>query len=40
MLLVLMFGVGFYAGFVGTDAEVTAVVGKLQKLLSNNLWKL
>lgn len=40
MLLVLMFGMGFYAGFVGTDAEVTAVVDKLQRLLSNNLWKL
>ncbi len=40
MLLVLMFGMGFYAGFVGTDAEVTAVVDKLQKLLANNLWKL
>jgi AcrR family transcriptional regulator len=40
MLLVLMFGMGFYAGFVGTDAEVTAVVDKLQRLLANNLWKL
>jgi hypothetical protein len=40
MLLVLMFGMGFYAGFVGTDAEVTAVVDKLQKMLSNNLWRL
>ena len=40
MLLVLMFGVGFYAGFVGTDAEVAAVVDRLQRLLTNNLWKL
>lgn len=40
MLLVLMFGMGFYAGFVGTDDEVAAVVDRLQKLLSNNLWKL
>lgn len=40
MLLVLMFGIGFYAGFVGTDSEVTAVVDKLQRLLSNDLWKL
>lgn len=40
MLLVLMFGMGFYAGFVGTDAEVEAVLDKLQRLLSNNLWNL
>ncbi|MCV7212074.1 TetR/AcrR family transcriptional regulator [Mycolicibacterium canariasense] len=40
MLLVLMFGIGFYAGFVGTDAEVAAVVDKLQRLLANNLWRL
>jgi len=40
MLLVLMFGMGFYAGFVGTDDEVTAVLDKLQRLLSNNLWNL
>ncbi|KAA0117303.1 TetR/AcrR family transcriptional regulator [Mycolicibacterium sp. P9-22] len=40
MLLVLMFGMGFYAGFVGTDDEVAAVLDKLQRLLSNNLWNL
>lgn len=40
MLLVLMFGMGFYAGFVGTDTEVAAVMDKLQKLLSNHLWTL
>ncbi|MBX9919559.1 MAG: TetR/AcrR family transcriptional regulator [Mycolicibacterium frederiksbergense] len=40
MLLVLMFGMGFYAGFVGTDAEVAAVLDKLQRLLANNLWNL
>lgn len=40
MLLVLMFGMGFYAGFVGTDAEAAAVLDKLQRLLSNELWKL
>ncbi len=40
MLLVLMFGMGFYAGFVGTDAEVSAVLDKLQRLLSNELWQL
>ncbi len=40
MLLVLMFGMGFYAGFVGTDDEVAAVLDKLQRLLNNNLWTL
>ncbi|MCF6390485.1 TetR/AcrR family transcriptional regulator [Mycobacterium sp. MBM] len=40
MLLVLMFGMGFYAGFVGTDAEVEAVMDKLQKLLASQLWTL
>lgn len=40
MLLVLMFGMGFYAGFVGTDTEVSAVLDKLQRLLSNELWQL
>lgn len=40
MLLVLMFGMGFYAGFVGTDAEVGAVLDKFQRLLSNELWNL
>ncbi|MGU3502819.1 TetR/AcrR family transcriptional regulator [Mycobacterium sp. C31M] len=40
MLLVLMFGMGFYAGFVGTDDEVAAVINRLQRLLSNDLWKL
>ena len=40
MLLVLMFGMGFYAGFVGTDDEVAAVIDRLRRLLSNDLWAL
>lgn len=39
MLLVLMFGMGFYAGFVGTDDEVAVVIDRLQRLLANDLWK-
>ena len=35
-----MFGMGFYAGFVGTDDEVAAVIDRLRRLLSNDLWAL
>lgn len=40
MLLVLMFGMGFYAGFVGSDAEVDAVLDSVQRLLASQLWTL
>lgn len=40
MLLVIMFGMGFYAGFVGSDDEVAAVVDRLSRLLSSDLWNL
>lgn len=40
MLLVLMFGMGFYAGFVGSEDEVATVIDRLRRLLSNDLWAL
>ncbi|MGN7782150.1 TetR/AcrR family transcriptional regulator [Mycolicibacterium sp. 22603] len=40
MLLVLMFGMGFYAGFVGSEDEVANVIDRLRRLLSNDLWAL
>ncbi len=40
MLVAVMWGMGFYAGYVGSEHEVDIVVEKLELLLSNNLWHL
>ncbi|MGB2923585.1 MAG: TetR/AcrR family transcriptional regulator [Mycobacterium sp.] len=40
MLVAVVWGMGFYAGFVGDRAELGAVVHKLELLLANKLWQL
>jgi AcrR family transcriptional regulator len=40
MLVAVLWGMGFYAGFVGDRAELGAVVHKLELLLANKLWDL
>ena len=40
MLVAVLWGMGFYAGFVGSREELGAVVAKLELLLANRLWKL
>jgi AcrR family transcriptional regulator len=40
MLVAMMWGIGFYAGFVGNHAELSGVVEKFQLLLANKLWQL
>ena len=40
MLVAVMWGMGFYAGYVGSHNELKAIVDKLELLLANRLWKL
>src|ERR1700754_4417982 len=40
MLVAVMWGMGFYAGFVGNQEELGAVVHKFQLLMANKLWRL
>jgi hypothetical protein len=40
MLVAVMWGMGFYAGYVGSHDELESIVDKLQLLLANKLWKL
>lgn len=40
MLVAMMWGIGFYAGFVGNHQELSGVVNKFQLLLANKLWQL
>ena len=40
MLVAMMWGIGFYAGFVGNHEEVSGVAEKFQLLLANKLWQL
>lgn len=40
MLVAVMWGMGFYAGFVGNREGLVAVVHNLELLLANKLWKL
>ena len=40
MLVAVMWGMGFYAGYVGTHNELESIVDKLELLLANKLWKL
>jgi AcrR family transcriptional regulator len=39
MLVAVMWGMGFYAGYVGNQDELTEVLNQLELLLSNKLWK-
>lgn len=40
MLVAVMWGMGFYAGFVGTHEELKAVVHNIELLMANKLWQL
>ena len=40
MLVAVMWGMGFYAGFVGNHTELGAVVHKFELLMANKLWNL
>jgi hypothetical protein len=40
MLVAMMWGMGFYAGFVGNHEEIAAVVQKFELLMANKLWNL
>jgi AcrR family transcriptional regulator len=40
MLVAVMWGMGFYAGFVGTYEELGSVVHKFELLMANKLWNL
>lgn len=40
MLVAVMWGMGFYAGFVGSHGELKAVMRQFELLMSNNLWRL
>jgi AcrR family transcriptional regulator len=40
MLVAVMWGMGFYAGYVGSHNELKSIADKLELLLANKLWKL
>ena len=40
MLVAVMWGMGFYAGFVGNHEELASVVHKFELLMANKLWHL
>lgn len=40
MLVAVMWGMGFYAGFVGTHDDLGSVVHKFELLMANKLWNL
>ena len=40
MLVAVLWGMGFYAGFVGSGDELGAVVHKFELLMANKLWNL
>ena len=40
MLVAVMWGMGFYAGFVGNHDELAAVVRQFELLMANKLWQL
>jgi hypothetical protein len=40
MLVAVMWGMGFYAGYVGSHNQLESIVDKLELLLANKLWKL
>jgi AcrR family transcriptional regulator len=40
MLVAVIWGMGFYAGYVGSHQELETIVDTLELLLANKLWKL
>lgn len=40
MLVAVMWGMGFYAGYVGQRDEVAVIVDKFELLMANKLWQL
>jgi hypothetical protein len=40
LLVAVMWGMGFYAGYVGGHDELGVIVEKLELLLANKLWTL
>jgi AcrR family transcriptional regulator len=40
MLVAVMWGMGFYAGFVGEHEDLAAIVHKFELLMANKLWQL
>jgi AcrR family transcriptional regulator len=40
MLVAVLWGMGFYAGFVDTHDQLEAIVHKFELLLANKLWQL
>lgn len=40
MLISVMWGVGFFAGFLGTHQEMESLADNLRRLLANDLWTL
>ena len=40
MLVAVMWGMGFYAGFVGNHDDLGSVVHKFELLMANKLWHL
>jgi hypothetical protein len=40
LLVAVMWGMGFYAGYVGGHDELHVIVEKLELLLANKLWKI
>ena len=40
MLVAVLWGMGFYAGFVGSHEELERIIGQLRLLLEQRLWEL
>jgi AcrR family transcriptional regulator len=40
MLVAVMWGMGFYAGYVGTHSELNSIVATFELLMANKLWSL
>lgn len=40
LLLAILWGMGFYAGFVGTHEQLEGVVDQMRRLLTGKLWSL
>lgn len=40
LLVAVMWGMGFYAGYVGTREDLAPIIEKLELLLANKLWRL